>query len=286
MLRRARQGTRERREMKRFAVLAAAAALAAAMPAFGQAGTGFSIFDGDAWFGITDSPTSGTATSPPTAVFRVNGATGTNHLFANWWWFRTPGDTREYAFHNASGTTGGGNTATTTWHLVGRGAVGNPYAFSAALTYTVTDTGDNLGQLVQSMVITNIGSEPMTLNLFNYADFDVNASSGGDSATGGLDGITITDGPWTILYQGVGASGYRVTPYAGLLGELTDASATNFSNTGLPFGPSDITAGFQWTLNLDAGQSATVVMSFAVVPTPASLALLGLGVLTAARRRR
>lgn len=271
--------------MKRSAVLAAVAGLVVARSAFGQTGTGFTIFDGDAWFGITDSPSSGTATAPPTAIFRVSGPTGTNHLHGTWWWFRVQGDTREYAFHNASGTTGGGNTATTTWAMAGT-AGGNPYAFSAALTYTVTDTGEHQGQLVQSLSITNTADQPMTLHLFNYADFDVNNSSGNDSAVGGLGGITITDGPWTILYQGIGASAYQVTPYAGLLAQLTDASATNFSNTGLPFGPSDITAGFQWTLNLDAGQSATVVMSFAVVPTPASLALLGLGVLTAARRRR
>lgn len=271
--------------MKRCGVLAGVAGLVVAGSAFGQVGTGFSITDGDVVFGLADSPTVGAASGPPGAVFRVNGFAGDNHLYATWWWFRVQGDSRELALHNATGTVGGGNTATTTWNLTGT-VGGNPYSFSAALTYTATDTGENLGQVLQTMVVTNTGSQPLNLDLFNYADFDVNNTSGGDSATGGLGGITISDGPWSILYQGVGASAYQVTNFSSLITQLTDGSAQNYSNTGLPFGPGDFTGGFQWTLALPAGESATVVMSIGVVPTPASLTLLGLGGLVAARRRR
>jgi hypothetical protein len=270
--------------MKMCGLVVGVAGLALAGTALGQTGTGFTISDGDVFFTQVNSPTSGTGTVSG-AAFRVNGATGLDHVFETWWWFRVEGDTREFALNNAAGTVAAGNTATTTWNMAGA-AGGSPYAFSAVLTYTVTDTGENLGQVAQSMVITNTGSDAITLNLFQYTDFDVNGTASTDSATGGLDGITISDGPFTILYQGVGASAYQVTTFATLRGLLTNTTVDNLNNTGLPFGPGDFTGGFQWTLTLGAGESTTVMASMAVIPTPASLALLGLGGLAAARRRR
>jgi hypothetical protein len=266
-------------------VIGVLACAAFSSAAFGQAGTGFTISDGDVFFTQANSPTSPTVTAVSGANFRVNGAAGIDHLFENWWWYRVSTDTREYALANAVGTVVGGNTATTTWN-VANPAGAAPYNFRAELTYTATDTGTNVGEVRESMVITNTGNATIILSLFNYADFDVGGSAGTDSAVGGLGGMTITDGPWTAEFQGPGALNYQVTSFATLRGNLTNAVVNNLTNTGLPFGPGDFTGGFQWDLPLSPGQSMTVTERLAIVPAPASMALLGLGGLLAFRRRR
>lgn len=272
--------------MRTRSVIGFIAGAALSTTAFGQAGTGFTISDGDVFFTQANSPTSGTVAAVSGANFRVAGAASTDHLFENWWWYRVQGDTREFAFNNASGTVAAGNTATTDWALSGT-AGGAAYSFTANLRYVVTDTGTNLGEVMQTMVITNTStSSPLVLNLFNYADFDVGGTAGTDSATGGVGGMTITDGPWTAEFQGIGASAYQVTSFATLRGLLSNAVVDNLSNTGLPFGPGDFTGGFQWVLQIAPGGSATIGERLAIVPAPASLALLGLGGLVAVRRRR
>lgn len=258
--------------------------LMASSQALAQVGTGFTITDGDVVFTQVNSPTSGTATSVSGANLRFNGAAGTDHLFENWWWYRIDGvDAREFAFNNASGTTAAGNTATTTWPGLGGGA------FSATLTYVATDTGTNLGQVVQTLTVTNLTQQAMRLNLFNYADFDVNATAGSDAATlFGPGEIRITDTvnpAWDIRFIGSGASAYQVTSFATLRGLLTNTAVDNLNNTGLPFGPGDFTGGFQWVLDLGPGGTAVVSETLASVPEPTSVLLLSLAGLAALRRR-
>lgn len=256
-------------------ISASALAVLFAASAYAQPGTGFTISDGDVFFTQGTSPTVGTGTGATGANFRVNGAAGTDHLFQTWWWYRVEGQTRETAFFNASGTTAGGNAATTNFTVA---------EFNASLNYLVTDTGTNTGEVRQSMVITNTSPAALRLNLFNYADFDVNATSGTDSAVlAGPNLIRITD---TAIaeFEGVNASAYQVTAFSTIRGSLANTTVTNLDNSGLPFN-GDFTGAFQWVLDIPVGGSATVVGRMAIVPEPASLSLLGLAGLALFRRR-
>jgi len=264
----------------RFLTLASTGVILFASTAAAQVGTGFTISDGDVFFSQPNSPTSGTVTSVSGGNFRLNGAAGTDHLFENWWWYRVNGvDTREFAFNSASGTVVAGNTATTTWPALGGGL------FRAALTYTAQDLGVNAGYVTETLVLTSTASTPLSLNLFNYTDYDVNATSGTDNAIGGIPVISVTDGPWTINFEGLGATNYQVTGFSTLRSLLTNTAVNDLNNTGLPFGPGDFTGAFQWVVTLQPGDSITLVERLGI-PAPGALALVGLGGLVAARRRR
>ncbi|MGE0481844.1 MAG: PEP-CTERM sorting domain-containing protein [Phycisphaerae bacterium] len=254
-----------------------AVALGLSIGAFAQLGTGFTITDGDVVFSQGNSPTVNTSTGATGANFRVNGAAGTDHLFQNWWWFRANDETRESAFFNATGTVAAGNTATTSWTFP---------LFNAALTYVATDTGLNVGQVTETMVITNTSPAELRLNLYNYTDYDVAATAGSDSAVlSGAGLMTITDGPWTAQFGAAGASAYQVTSFATVRGLLANALVDNLNNTGLPFGPGDFTGAFQWTLTIPGGGTATFSERLAIVPEPSALALLAIGGLAFIRRR-
>jgi len=264
--------------MKRV-LSALAGTLFAASAVQAQVGTGFTISDGDVFFtqGNTTTTAAGSGTSG--ANFRVTGAAGTDHLFQNTWFYRVDGvDAREFAFNNQSGlTVVAGNTATQNFVFPN---------FSAALTYRVSDTGLNEGFCEQLLVVTNTTSAPISLALYNYADFDMNATAATDSAVlAGPDNIAISDAGITANFIGVAANAYNVGGFGAARLGLNDADIDSFSNTGLPFGPGDFTGAWQWNLQIGVGQSGTL-RELLVIPAPGAASLLALGGLLAARRRR
>jgi hypothetical protein len=61
----------------------------------------------------------------------------------------------------------------------------------------------------------------------------------------------------------------------------------NLNNTGLPFGPGDFSAANQWNFVLNPNDQIAIQTSMVLtpVPEPATLAVIGLGVLSLMRRR-
>lgn len=257
--------------------------------AMGQ--VGFTITDGDSSYGIAASGLGApggninrTGTGGGFAAnFLVDGS-ATDHLFQNWWWYRVGNGTREHAFSNfVSQSSGGANNHTLNYAEVD--------GVSASINYVIQDPG--VGAIVtQRVVLTNTSTAgPQTVNLFNYADFDVGGTAGSDSAVmTGANLMRITDvGGSFAEFEGVGASAFQVTGFATLRTLLSNAVVDNLNNTGLPFGPGDWTGAFQWSFTLNPGESVTVIERLSVntaVPTPGAAALLGLGGLAGLRRRR
>lgn len=288
--------------MQRTLFIAAGAGMLASSA---MAQSGGWLRSGDVAFRIGASPTfamptTGTVTAAPAIDFSVNSVAsgtqtlgGVDHGFNSWWWFRQPGDTREFAFNSSGG--GATSTGFSATNAATAGQVGTMTQFypnfRADLEYFVQDTGFEAGFLRMTMTITNLTNSQLSINTFNTMDIDLGGTAGGDSATLSAPNlIRITDGttPWIGEYSGVNANGWAVAPFGGssVTSLMTNTAVNNFTNTGLPFGPGDITAGFQWEFSIDPGQSVSVVATFSVVPAPGTLALLGFGGLLAARRRR
>jgi hypothetical protein len=251
-----------------------------ASAAFGQPGTNFTISDGNVFFTSQLSPTVPTAGSVG-ADFRVTGAAGTDHLFGNWWWYRLDGtNTRENAFNTQVGpTVVAGNTATRNYAFP---------EFNVSLTYTVNSTGATSGTLTETLVINPLMQG--SLNIFNYADFFVNGADAGDRAdVANTSTMTIRDVPsGTILNFDANPSAlnFQVGPFNSILPLLTNAVVNDLNNTNgsVPAG-ADIEGVFQWRVAVVPGQAITISERF-TIPAPGALALLGLGGLVAARRRR
>jgi hypothetical protein len=260
---------------------------ACATGAFAQAGG--TIDDGNMRFRISAAPATPTSTTEITMDLLANqpaaGSANPDHGFANWWYFRREGETRESAFNSG----GGGATSSFTGNV---GSMTQFYSgFRADIQWEVFSTGAGQGFMRSTMTITNQGETPLNISLFNYADLDLNGTFGNDRAVQtGPEGMRVFDGgTYTADFSGIGADAYQVGTYPGIFNLLTDGDVDNLNNSGLPFGGAsgaDFTAAFQWNISIDAGFSRSVVSTIALVPTPGAAAALGLGGLVALRRRR
>jgi hypothetical protein len=273
---------------KKVSVVAGLAALGGLA---GGASATLTLNDGNATY-LNTMPTSATATSGGTADYRPEGGTTTDHMFRNTWHWRLNGiDTREFLFSSAAGfgfteLGSGTNTGTQSWTGLDGGR------FDAVLTSVLTD-GGVAGQalLVQTMKITNVGPASLDMALFNFTDYDVNSSAGGDTALlFAPDTIQITDVNFA-RHRGLGAGAWQVTSFNTLFTALTNTTVGDLNNTGLPFPSGDYTGAWEWNnLIIGVGGSVSVTAVHAInqeaIPAPAALALFGLAAVGARRRRR
>lgn len=221
-------------------------------------------------------PSSNT-TSGGSANLQATGASGQDQLFANWWYYRVASDTREFSFNRAA-TSGlqnpsapivvnaKGDTAVIEWVDVdGKG-------FDARLTTKVYSTSATSGAATQTMEITNRTGAPLTINIFNYADFDVCQSAGTDSAVfaGPPQQLHITDASScgvTAVHLACNFTNYHTAPFGSTSAQslMTNTVVDNLSNTGVPFGPADFTNGYQWQdVQIPDGQTATFQVVLAI----------------------
>lgn len=196
-----------------------------------------------------------------------------DQLFEAGWWFRIEGDTAETVFPAPTTQNYAGDTAGLVWsNLAGR-------SLAVTKSLTITSAGSGQGQTVTSLAVTNNAAAAITLHLFHFVDFDVNGSAGTDTASlvTANNYIRINDATaGQCEYRAPAALAYLVLPFSAatdVAAQLSNTTVTNFANTGLPFGPGDFTGGFQWTLQLAAGASATVNVHLAcnTAATPVSL---------------
>src|SRR5688572_21036692 len=234
------------------------------------AGAGFAhaqgtITDGAVSYSINSSHFDG---SPSVDLRGVSTPAASDQLFESGWWYRVAGDTFETPFPAPSSQIYAGSEATLTWNDVdGRG-------FSAQQTIEVVDVGGPSGRLTDTVAITNLNLTPLAIDLFQMTDMEI-SSPNNDFATllNANDAIFVLDGLDSAEYVGLGASAFLVRPFdngTDVAAQLSNGTLTNFDNSGLPAGPGDVTAGFQWaTVTLAPGETRAFTMAFGV-NTPAA----------------
>ncbi len=208
----------------------------------------------------------------PTSNFTGVGAG--DLLFEDGWWFRVAGDAQEFFFPAPTMTTCAAAAGTITWADV------SARGFSASNTLTLTSPGAGMGELILTMSITNLSAvNPLVISLFHAADFDVNGSAGTDNGTllnpNNYIGMTDTTlGAAEYRAHNPAANAFLVRPFAaatdvfGLLGNA--GVVNNFDNTTLPAASIDITAGFQWDLNIPPSGTASVSVALNSNAPPAT----------------
>ncbi len=264
--------------MRTCAAIAAVALVA--LPVWAQPGTGGTITHLNATFTQGDSPTVGTG-SGPSGLFTVGGTGNPDHLGQSWWWTRTSINSgRELANSNATGPTWSGRVGQLSFS-------DTPSGISIVRTYLVTGLGNGAGVLEEGTTVTNTTASTLTVDLFHFLDPTLGGNASGISAelNGTSSSIKMTSGSWTAFYEGAGQP-FQAGAAGNVLSLLTNAVPNDFNNTGLPFGPGDFEAGFQWRFILGPGQAASASMTYTVVPAPGAMALLGLAGVVAGRRRR
>jgi hypothetical protein len=194
-----------------------------------------------------------------------------------------------------TGLTLGTVTASGTGSTGGFTTLDVPYTgagFTIDVTYVLT--GGQAGSRGSAMnatikVVNTSPTSPLDFHFFQYADFDLS----------GADQITINNGRDAFQTSALGhVSEVITTPLpshhaAGLLTDpssiyslLTDGLPTTLSDASGPSAAGDATWAFEWDQSIAANGTLLISKSMSITPEPATLFLLGAGLVIGLRKRR
>lgn len=221
---------------------------------------------------------------------------GTNHMYSQWFWFRADGMQREQRINDlpliAAATS---NTSIldprddTFTALFGSTT---DFVIEARFSLQGSLQGDLRSDIAEQIRITNFSGQTRTFSFFQYCDFDLNGDIDDD--------IVQVINPNAVIQHdflsGVVATETIITPsptlsevgiFASTLIKLDNNIIDNLDGSVGPLlGRRDYTWAFQWDFTLLPGQSFLISKDKSITPAPGALALLGMGGLLVARRRR
>ena len=210
---------------------------------------------------------------------------GNNQLNQQFFWYRTSTTGgSQYSVEN------GATTITPTFNGADKLSVKYNYGglFSIDVHYNLNSLGGNSAQMEQSVGITNLTGSPLSINFYQYNDFNLAGTAGSDevwienSAALQQEGsLAITESgidPLAMFFEGNTTGGASSTLY-----KLNNSANLTLDNTGYASG--DATWAFQWEFNLSGLNSGVEILkgqnlAITLIPEPTtmSLALLGIAV--------
>lgn len=145
--------------------------------------------------------------------------------------------------------------------------------------------GSYASDMAEQISISNLGTAPLDFHFFQYSDFDLNNTSGGDSASfPNANAVVQSEGLASIAETVITPvpSHREIDFYANIVNDLNDGLPTTLSDTpatGVNFGPGDITWAYQWDVVIPAGSSYQISKdkNLTGVPEPAGIAILSIG---------
>ncbi len=156
-------------------------------------------------------------------------------------WYRAQGDTREHPLPPPDSETYSNGVVVAEWNnLDGKG-------FWVQEATTIFDNEGPSGGWESRIAVRNDNATPQTFALFHYVDVSLAATSTGDSGVLVTPRfLKFTDGASRASYRAFSATHFQVAPSPTLINQLNDAGLNDLGDTGLPFGPGDATAAFQF----------------------------------------
>jgi hypothetical protein len=248
-----------------------------------------------------------------TSLFEING--GSNQIQANWF---VDGVSQLYEqnFYIDVGATGGapialGSIAPNAFNAVdtnGSGNVNNLFVrwddvggtgVQVGVEFRLTGAlaGSGASDVAETITISNFSGQATDLRFFQYVDFDLDGTIGGDTVSSSTDPVqSITQSDVSVLTEAIVTPGpdlYQVGPFSTIRDAIVNGNnLTTSPGTQSSYGPGDATWAFQWNVfglaNNDSFQISKD-KNIRQAPEPATLGLLGVGLAGlgfAARRRR
>ena len=167
----------------------------------------------------------------------------------------------------------------------------NAGLFQIDITYILAGgaPGSGTSDIGETVRIQNLSNGALDFHLFEYDDFDINQTAGGDFASM-LNSSTVSqwEGSVTAMVGTVPIpDAWQIAAWPSIRNDLQNGTATNLNNTGSGSGPADLAFALQWDRSIAAG--GTFIMSknkrIETVPEPATMTALGLGIAAMIRRR-
>lgn len=280
--------------MRSFAIIALAG-LTMTSAALAQPNVFGTIQDGPAIFTITPGAPAGPGDNVsdlgngPSTYFTVNGAGGPNYLPNAWWWGRVSGvDGREFAVWRPQAQTTVSFPSASRMRIV-YDYSGQAAPFQLIMEWSVSGFVNGFGSLTQTCTVLNLDpTNTYTFNLYNFNNPDVFGTPGNDTAQQtGPNTVQFVDGIFPVVRASYeGATGFRVDTRPNILGLLTNGGIDNMVGGVINNGPADLEIASQFVFDLAPFSTQSVSATITIIPTPGALALLGVGGLAAARRRR
>jgi hypothetical protein len=262
------------------------------------------LTSGNAQLNLLESGGAVFAASNGDAGFAPDGGLPANdQLFKYTWYYRTQNNNTNRLFSSLDTPTKtvSGDTATFTWTNAGPGAVGNE-RFDATLTVKLTDGGTANAAKVESTMTFKASAgnaAARTYQIFNIVDLDLSGTATDDLGSrpnAGDDLLRFTESSSASYGEFRGTlspPNWEINTGSALRNKLNSGSA-NLANSTV-VGSGDLAGAFQWSFNLNPGESRTFSTIFTIntpaeitstVPEPGSLglALLVAGLLPFARR--
>jgi|GEM_PF-1900391 len=238
-----------------------------------------------------------------TAVASSAVASGSDYLYQSAFWYRSAGDTREFALSNMTFSTAlGGNGIFTRYvEPIGGNATANG-TLTFELTYTLNQITSTSAALTINWSITNNTNASQRTSFFSYADSDIGSSSndlGSYTAGSGVnfyrnDDVVVNDTSFFTMGADLRLNDrWNIGPFFGAGSPrvfLTNTAVDNLTDIDTTALGIDNNAAFQWQdIDIAAGGTiggrVTLGYNYAI-PAPGAAAVLGLGMLAAGRRRR
>jgi hypothetical protein len=219
---------------------------------------------------------------------------GGNQLNQQWFWYRV-GNNPESSIDTISAPSITTPDAQTLYASYNNGAYG------VRVDYHLTgfSVGSGQSDIAETITITNSTASPLDFHFFQYSDFNLNGTAGGDTVQLGknLRGLfneaDQSKGPGFALTETVvspGANHGEAAFYNQTLTKLNDAGPTTLNDNAGPVGPGDVTWALEWDFTIAPGSSVGISKDKFIqtqpVPEPTALALICAGLMLHALRRR